>query len=79
MLKSNLVLNNTVITLRVTASMYVLNCVRKNRRRHYLVTALFTDSSIPVHVNGSQDITEYFGLLTGKYMLQTCKQTKPIR
>jgi len=42
------------------------------------VTALFTDSSIPVNVNGSQDVTEYFGLVTGKHMLLTCKQTKPI-
>jgi hypothetical protein len=77
MLKSNLLLNNTVVRLGVTASMYLPNGVRKNRR-HYLVTALFTNSSIPVNVNGSQDVTEYFGLLTEKHMLQTCKQTKPI-
>lgn len=77
MLKSNIVLNNTVVRLGVNASMYLLNCVGKNRR-YYLVTALFTNSSTPVNVNGSQDVTEYFGSLTGKHMLQTCKQTKLI-
>jgi len=66
MLKSNLVLSNTVVRLGVSASTYLLNCVRK-KRRHYLVIALFTTSSIPVNVNGSQDVTEYFGLLTSKH------------
>jgi hypothetical protein len=32
------------------------------------VTALFTNRIIPVNVNGSQDVTEYFGLLTGKHI-----------
>jgi hypothetical protein len=77
MLKSNLVLNNTMVRLGVTASIYLPNGVRKNRK-HYLLTALFTNSSIPVNVNVSQDVTEYFCLLTGKHMLQTCKQTKTI-
>jgi len=67
MSKSNLVLSNTVVRLGVTSSTYLLNCVRKNRR-YYLVTALFTNSSIPVNVNGSPDVTEYFGLLSCKHV-----------